>query len=300
MRVPYGFMASSIGQQLSTASDRLAQLQQQVTSGLRIQHPSDDPLGAVHAASLQAGLDRIQQYQDTITSANTWLKSEDSTLTSITNTVQQINTIAQQANNSIPTSDRTTLVDQIEQWRTSLVQLANTNDGTHYIFGGFQTTTTPFTDAAGTVTYHGDNGAIKYAISDSNTLQINHSGAEVFNIGGAADPSMPDLFTTISNLETSITNNDQAGLQTGLSNMSKYLTNLSTLNGQTGIREQQATLANNQLTLSNTVLTEMLSNTQDVDITQAAVQLKEQQNVYQAASYVASTLSNGGLLSYLR
>jgi flagellar hook-associated protein 3 FlgL len=136
-------------------------------------------------------------------------------------------------------------------------------------------------------------------IADDTSVQTNTSGAQLFNMNGSADSSLPDVFTTLDQLAQAVTNGDETGIQSGISQLAQQTARVTQLAANTGMVTQQVTSASNQLTQSSSTMTTALSNIQDTDLPSVVVNLQEQQNALQAMSYVASTLSQGGLLSYL-
>jgi flagellin-like hook-associated protein FlgL len=132
------------------------------------------------------------------------------------------------------------------------------------------------------------------------TLQFNHSGDQVFNMGGVANPTQPDLFASVSALAADIRSGNIAGIQAQIDELDTHMTRVTAMRAETGNRLQQVNLGADRLDQTKSVLSELLGDTEGSDITVALVQLKEQENVFQAASYVGSTLSQGGLLQWLR
>lgn len=300
MRIPDARMAYLVGDQLAQTSDRLAKLQIDVSSGVCIRRPSDDPEGAQRALELRSGLARVEQYQSTANDASSWLKTEDSALGSMQTLIRQVRDYALQGNNPLSTESRNALGAQIDAVKKSLMQVANTSDGTRYVFGGFQTLTPPLQQQAGSIQYTGDQGAMTVMLGDDMPMQLNTNGAALFNMGGAADASSSDLFATLDTLSQAVRSGDQTTITSSISDLDTHATRIATARGTTGIRLQQVNLALDRLAQSQDVMNESLTNTEGTDLTSAIVELKTQENVQQAVSYVASNLSRGGLLSWLR
>ncbi len=300
MRITDSITTSLISDHLSKVNDRMSSLQNDISSGVRIHQPSDDPDGAVRVAQLNSDMSRVTQYQSNAQEASSWLNMTDSTLGNIADDIRQAKTLGLQGANPLTADAREAVATQIDNLRQSLLAESNTKLGTSSIFAGYHTTTTPFADGAGGVTYSGDTGAKTVAVGDGLTVQANVTGDKVFNMGGTASAGTADVFTTLSNLSTAIRAGDQTGIQTGLKELDVHATRVTALRSDVGVQLNQTTLSTTHLTSSQTMLTSMLSDTQDTDLTQAVVQLKEQENIMQAASYVASSLARGGLLNWLK
>lgn len=301
MRVPDGIQSQMLMRSLNLSTERLQRYQQEVASGLRIQAPSDDPSGAQRAAALRSGLAQTAEYLKTAKTATAWLKSEDVALGNLTDALRQIRNYALQGNNTLPQESRDVLTRQIKLAADTVMKALNGSDGTRSLFSGHKTTTTPFQGTApGAVTYSGDDGVRVVEIGDGIQLDLNHSGTELANLGGAADASVPDLFTTINNLMTAVSTGDTAAVATNLTDLDTHMTRVNSVRAETGIKLEQTSVAQDQLSKLDITLTDLLSDIENADITESLVHLKEQENLYQAASYMASQLGKGGLMDWIR
>ena len=173
-------------QSLSTMLNQqsaLANTQNQVTTGKRINVASDDPTGAAQALSLNHILASNAQYTSNIDAANTRLTTEGGALDSVTSLLDRARTLALNGiNGSLAPSDRQNMATELTQIRDQLVQLANTTDTNGAaLFAGTSTTTAPFTkNADGSVTYNGNDGQLNTAVGSSLQVPIGDAGSSVF------------------------------------------------------------------------------------------------------------------------
>ena len=302
MRITEALLAQEFSQQLTQINDRMSTDQQQISSGKRILQPSDDPTGAVHAAAINTSLSQLQGQTTVAKDAQSWLGEEDSTLQQVYTLLQQANDTAVEGANPLDTQQGAALATQVDALKTQMLSLANTQVDGRYLFAGFQTTTQPFTDSGGTVSYAGDTGVKTVTVSGGVVLSLSHPGSQVFGVppaGTAPTPGQPSIFDTLSALSTALSAGSSSGVSTCMDQLKTQMTSISTLQAETGTREQQVTLLQNTTAQQTTLLTGMLSNTQDADFAQVAVDLQQQQNTYQAVTYVASVLGKEGLLQWL-
>lgn len=183
MRISNDSLRSAFLSALEDAQRRVVDTQHQVSTGRRVNSPSDDPVAAARVAHLDASLTRIDQYQANAVFARNQLGLEEESLTEVLEHLQRVRELALQANNdSASDSDRDLIANELRQHRDALLALANTTDvdGRH-LFGGYRESTTPFTvGPGGSVVYNGDQGQRTLQISDSRFVAINDSGADVF------------------------------------------------------------------------------------------------------------------------
>ena len=148
-------------QAMNDQQNTLAQLYQQLSSGVSIATPSDNPLGAAQAVQLSAQGATLSQYSDNQSTALSSLQAEDSTLGSVSTVLTNINTLLVRAGDgSLSDNDRNAIATQLQGLRSQLVTLGNATDAQgNYLFGGFQNTSAPFSaSATGAVVYTGDAG----------------------------------------------------------------------------------------------------------------------------------------------
>ncbi len=183
MRVSNDTLRSAFLAALEAAQRRVIDTQEKVSSGKRVNKPSDDPVAAARIAHLDASLSRLDQYKSNSDFARNQLGLEESSLDDVISNLQRVRELALQGNNSSTSeSDRRDIAAEVRQARDALLAVANTTDvdGRH-LFGGYVESAAPFTTtASGAVVYNGDQGQRTLQISDSRFVAINDSGSEVF------------------------------------------------------------------------------------------------------------------------
>ena len=164
----------------------LADTQQQLASGKKINRPSDDPVGTSQLVRINEDLDKIDQYRrnnDLLTSS---LEEQEAILRNITDSVNRARVLTIQGGSGLLNDeDRRAIATEIEQIRNEVFDLMNSqNAGGDYIFGGHQSQIQPFAynpGAAGNAfTYQGDSGTNDIKLSDSVTVRGTSSGFDVF------------------------------------------------------------------------------------------------------------------------
>jgi flagellar hook-associated protein 3 FlgL len=183
MRISSSYLAQLFVASQNQQEAALATTQQQVSTGLQFSEPSQNPTAASQVLGLNATLGETTQYGTNANLAQSRLNIESSTLTSVINTLQSARSLALEANNATENaSSKASLAQQIQAASASLLQLANTKDGTgQYIFGGTATGTLPFTQGpGGTVVYNGTQDQRLIQIGADAQVADGDSGASVF------------------------------------------------------------------------------------------------------------------------
>ncbi|PCE31354.1 flagellar hook-associated protein FlgL [Burkholderia ubonensis] len=162
---------------------QLAQLYQQLSSGVSLTTPGDNPVGAAQAVQLSMTSATLSQYTTNQNAALASLQAEDSALSSVNTVLTSIqSTLVRAGDGSLSDTNRAALATQIQSARDQLMTIANSNDGAgNYLFAGFKNGSQPFTNkAGGGVSYVGDTGTRNVQIADSRTLSQGDNGASVF------------------------------------------------------------------------------------------------------------------------
>ncbi|WP_131753887.1 flagellar hook-associated protein FlgL [Burkholderia vietnamiensis] len=169
--------------QMNDQQAQLSQLYQQIASGVSLQTPADNPVGAAQAVQLSMTSATLSQYTANQSTALASLQAEDQTLQSVSTVLTGVQTLTVRAGDgSLADSDRAALATQLQGYRDQLMTLANTNDGAGtYLFAGVNNSSAPFTSSPnGTVSYVGDSGTRQVQIGDSSSVAQGDTGAAVF------------------------------------------------------------------------------------------------------------------------
>ena len=164
-------------------TEKLVQVQQQISSGRRILTPADDPVAAARVLEVSQSQSINTQYGVNNGTASDSLSMQESTLGSITSLLQNVRDLAVNAGNAtLNQSDRASLANALRGSYQDLLALANSTDGSgQYMFSGYQGGIRPFGEASpGVVVYNGDQGQRLMQISPSRQIAVSDAGAEVF------------------------------------------------------------------------------------------------------------------------
>ena len=165
---------------------KLAKLQQQISTGVRLSKPSDDPAAASKILELEQTVSLNLQYQSNINLAEQRLNQQDAVLANYDSLLIRVRELAIQANNApVDATSRNAIAAEIDERLNELLSLANTLDGNgDYLFAGYQNNTAPFTRATtgsrDFVSFNGDDGVRSVQISQNRQLEVDIPGREIF------------------------------------------------------------------------------------------------------------------------
>ncbi|WP_028694551.1 flagellar hook-associated protein 3 [Pseudomonas cremoricolorata] len=162
----------------------MAKTNDQITSGVRIQTPADDPVGAARLLILQQQQALLGQYDANMNTVNNALLQEESVLSTVNEALQRASDLAVRAGGAgLTDADRTSISSELKEIEANVFGLLNSRDANgNYMFGGSKTAQPPYQrNADGTYSYHGDQTQLSLQVSDTLNLATNDTGFNVFD-----------------------------------------------------------------------------------------------------------------------
>jgi flagellar hook-associated protein 3 FlgL len=283
---------------LDQQQENINNLEQQASSGLRINEPSDDPAGAQQVLNLQGLMASANQYSQNIQTGTSWLSQMDSTMTNMNNVLISAKELATQMSNSTyGASDRQNSAAEATQLLDEMISLGNTQVAGQYIFGGFVSGQPPF-DASGN--YNGTNDQVNIEVSQGSYIPINYPGGTLLRGVTPQGKSGTDVIGVLNNLITALNNNDVSGVTSTISGLDSSLNQIQAAQVDVGARENRLQNDASIQTSTKDYLTQAVSAKQDADYTQVLSDLSTQQTVYQATLASSAKISQLSLLDYMQ
>ena len=162
---------------------RLAELQQQASSGVRVRRPSDAPESIGEILTKKTDRARLEADIENIRSVTSKLNHSVAQLLDINKSLIRVKEIAIDAPQS---QERELLSNEVNRILEQIVQFANGRNGDAYVFSGAATNRAPFEvvrDVNGRITgvrYQGGEIETRASIGDGASVSLNAVGSEVF------------------------------------------------------------------------------------------------------------------------
>ena len=293
MRVSTSERYSETSTAIQNAQQQMYTLQQEISTGKRINQPSDDPNGTFQSLGLTSLQNTLTQYNSNLSYAQGFLQSSDNALNSTNSLVTQAYTLAvQAANSSTPQSAMAGMATQIAQMQQQIVSLANSqgSDG-QYLFAGQKTQAAPFTVSAAALVYSGDTNNVTVASGPGQTMAINTQAGSMYTT----------LYSQLETLKNDLSSGNVSALSNvDIANLQSSENTILQARGAIGGNLQQVTSLTSTNTLRTTDLTTQISNLTDANIAQVATAYQSASTVYQAALTMAGQISTLSLANYIQ
>lgn len=280
--------------EVSAQREALERATSEVSSGRKLLRPSDDPIGAERSVILQANSSRNDQYLTNAQRATSKLEHTDTIIDNIQTVLNKALELTVQGLSGSTTPDsRAILASQIGGLRDRVIGLANSTFQGNYLFAGSATTTLPYTDNAGVVTYNGNAEAVYSRVDDAFLVQNNLTGPELFTAAG-------DIFGVLSSIQQALTNNDTTTLQQGLNDLRDVLSNSDVVRGKVGASLNYLESRVNTIRSENFRLATERSTVEDANMVESIVRLNQSQTALQASIGANARLLKLSLLDFLQ
>jgi flagellar hook-associated protein 3 FlgL len=199
-RVSNLLQTSVASNSISRVQSQLLEVQNQLSTGKRLNTPSDDTGAAAIAQQIRKTLEQRQAYATNLQSASSQLGEVDSTLGDMSDLMNQAQTIASANVGSDVTSDaRASAAAVVDSLFNQMMSLANKSSQGMYLFGGDRSTQAPFVQTGGGVQYVGDSTTLKNTYDDNVNLAFQVDGNDVFGALSTRVQGSTDISPSLTN-----------------------------------------------------------------------------------------------------
>jgi flagellar hook-associated protein 3 FlgL len=294
MRVTFNLIRDGLAA-IHDAADSYAEAQNQVSSGKRVQVPSDDPTSAQQAVTEQAELGAIDAYTRVADSASARITALDSTLGDIITQIIQATTAATSAHGTTATqTSRDAAAGTLQGVRDAILGDINTTFGGTYLFGGSKVTTRPYAGGPGAWAYGGDAASVSVNVDRTRSVTIAMDGQSILKGTDASD-----VLSVLDGLIAAVQAGDNTAIGTGIDALGRAFNRVAAAQSHVGLDENSLSDGEERLAVLRLASATRLSKDQDANMADALTKMSQAQTVYQAALGAVGNASKLSLLDYL-
>ena len=297
MRVTQAMLSNNMLRNVSNSYNKMGSLQDQITTGKKVNRPSDDPVVAMKGIGYRSQLGKVEQFQRNLGEVNSWLDSSDDALDKVGSALQRVNELMVQATSDTTTpDDRKKIEIEISQIRTHIQNVANTKVGDKHIFSGTKTTK-PLHDGTNYIpttdpSYPSLNKDVEIEIFDGVSMKVNTNAIDVFK-------NIDDMLAAVSTDMTTGTASGQ-DYSTYLTGISDRMNEILTTRADIGARQNRVELMDNRLQSQEVIATKQMSENEDIDYEKVITQMITQESVHRAALSVGARIIQPSLVDFIR
>jgi flagellar hook-associated protein 3 FlgL len=299
-RITSGMMSRTVLRDLQAGQNQISRTYEQMTSGLKITRPSDDPYGTTRAMGLRSELSQIAQAQRNVQDADGWQRTSDSALAGIGDAVQRARVLLVGAGNDAGGQQaRDAAASEIDQLIKTVKGAANATYAGVPVFSG-ASAARPY-DPDGPDAFAGDSGAVLRTVGAGVDLQVNADLAgRVLGQGGGDGRLLDALRTIVSHLRSGTTAGANALRTTDLKALDVQIDALSALRSEVGATGNRLTAAKDRLGELEETVTTQHSAVEEADAATTMIAYATQKASYDAALKAGAGIVQSSLMDFLR
>jgi flagellar hook-associated protein 3 FlgL len=314
MRVTASLLHRIALNDVSAARARLARTQEQASSGLRINRPSDDPVGAGQVSQLEIESAALAQFKRVISGVRGRVAAVENALGETNDLLIRLRELAiQGANGTQDQATRRLIADEVASIHSALVSQANAQFGGAHVFAGFASSTLPFTTtgafdpngpSAPLIAWAGDPNEVQVEIDEGMSTAVTLNGQRAFlgdaNGDNVLDAGRENVFAVAEDLWRGLVTNDPAAISATLTRIDAASAQISAERSQIG--SVDAKLARAEQNVAKRIVDAELrtSNLRDADLAKVVSDMVQQEAALEAGLSAMGRLVQTSLLDFLR
>ena len=303
MRITNHRVIEQVVNTIQNRYERLAAVQQQLSTGRRVEKPSDDPGAVSEIMALDSQIRRGKQWMRNLDNGIASMQFTENSLDQVQELLVRVRASGiEGANDTMNSDDRRAIAEEIDQQLRELSLIANRRHGNRYVFGGCELNRTPYNvveNEDGWVTeivneFNQPANAVEQIIGENTRMEISLPGDDVFDLGEGES-----MFGILIDLREALTNDDADAVGDVLPRIDVALEQISSLTASIGSRIGTAQTISEQLTELEDQYTERVSILVDADIVATITHLREEESAYEMALSTAAKVIQPSLVYFL-
>ncbi|MEF3353338.1 flagellar hook-associated protein FlgL [Paenibacillus sp. GYB006] len=306
IRVTSNMMSNQLMMNINRNAKQLNDTQLQMSTGMKINKPSDDPVGITYALRYRTELNSNAEYQSNVDSAISWLDYSDTVVSQTNEVLQRMRELTVTASSGTnPQSALESIRLEVNQLKEQFIDIGNSQLNGKYVFNGENYNQKPYdfaknaenvSDTTGFTKDMIDTGNVNYAVGSGIQLAINVSGNDVM---GSADDK-DNVFAIADRLSEALKAGDLDAISAELAQMDTRVEKLTAAQAGIGAKMNRIELMQNRLGDMEYNLTSLQAKTEDADYAELAVRSQIQENIYNATLSVGAKIISSSLVDFLR
>lgn len=306
----------------------------QGSTGKKIQAPSDDPIIASRALKYRTILAENAQYMKNSEQAKSWIDVTEGAIQNINSIAGKMKELMQQgASDTYSVNDRKKILTEFNSLVTQLEQEVNTTYMGRYVFSGFKTDTPPITNVNGKNVLNPEifgqppqqlpgqppqpgqpspiiGQDINLEIGTGSNITINSLAPTVYpgdfaidmrKLGEAADFIGSQQYEALTEQDKVDFDKDlRTAMSTAITEITKFTENLSIEHTKVGVKIKKIDLVQNRLKNDETSYTELMSNNENIDLSEVMMNYNSASAAYQASLKIGMNINQLTLADYIR
>jgi flagellar hook-associated protein 3 FlgL len=285
---------------LARINERLARAQREVSSGRRLNQPSDDPDQVSQLLMLRSQLAATEQIRANLGRVTAEVNTAEQTLSAAVERLERAAVLGSQGAGSTASAEQRLLIArEVEALITQMVNLADTTVEGRYIFSGNAdgqiAYTLDWTQSYPVSAYLGSAATRTVAGPGGQRIAVAKTAAEIFD---NPDPAK-NVFQALNNLRAGLLANDEAAIQASLAQIRTASVHLNDQLAFYGMVQNQVAAATEASRREELRLKTRISEIQDADLTESILAMNQARFQQEVALNAKGKMPRTSLFDYL-
>jgi flagellar hook-associated protein 3 FlgL len=297
MRITNNMVTTSVLAELQQLDSQQSTLQTEVSSGLAVTQPSDDPGVFGQVIQEESQSNQLAQFNQNATQALNVANASYAGITSLTQIYDRATQLATMGDGTLGASANTGYASELDQLIQQAVTVANSQSAGSYLYAGTAVNSPPFTTTADS---SGDITAVSYVGNASQTAIPLSAGSSVApGTSGATNAGFAAMINNMIAVRNALNTNDQNALATASTALDNSETTLSSAAADNGAVQLRIQSEQTQEQSTATEVSSLISNQTSANLPATITELNQAQLAYQAAMETAVKVMQLSLTQYL-
>ena len=278
---------------------RIAAAQEQLSSGKRINRPSDDPAGADAVLRLRTTRDVLGQFSETAAAVKDRLTSSDAALENYQRILDRARALLTQgASDSTGAPGRANIAAELDGLRSQILNVADMRFGDEYVFGGTRQNAPPFDPATQALAAVPASPALAQLEPDAAPVAVGLPAETVFaDAAGSIFQTLTDVATALRGTGDDVA--DRAAVLAGLDRLGAFGGLADTARTRVGASLNAADQAAARLEQNSLTYAASAERIEGADFVATALELKSSQQALDAALQASAYAGRRTLIDFL-
>ena len=297
MRITNNMVTNTILGELQQLETQQSSLQTEVSSGLAVAQPSDNPAAFGQVVQLEGQSNETAQFNKNASQALDLANASYSGLDSLQQIYDRASQLGALGNGTMGNASSATYADELDQLIQQAVQVANTKLNSTYIYAGTAVDKPPFTTTTnssgqiGSVAYVGNLQQAYIALSPTSGVSASTSGA--------TNQGIADFINNMISLRSALSAGDTTAISTASASIASSDDLITSAVAENGAIQTRIQADQTQQQAYATELNSLISGDTNADLSQTIVKLNQAQVAYQASLQTAASVMHLSLLNYI-
>ncbi|MHA1574091.1 MAG: flagellar hook-associated protein FlgL [Alphaproteobacteria bacterium] len=299
MRITQNMLNRNLTYSMNHNFERLKELNEQLSSGYRVNTASDDIVATGSILQLQRANNEYDVYMQNLNSVDSMLNVAASALQNVSEIMASVKEVSvQAATETYSDSDRQAMAVSLDGKLETVVTVLSATNENGYVFSGEAMRTKPFEIARdldgriSAVTYAGEMIGTQVQVGPTTTAESNLVGQQVVNRTG-------NLFQTISDLREAVRAGDPDEIERCIGELDARHTDVLQSLGRLGERMSQYDVLRSTTETFRGLNTEIISDQRDANIGELSMEYNSQIALLEMVMKVTSRSLMPSLVNYV-